>query len=250
MRLRIMLGVLLLFMVMPARADVLHDLWEKYAAMSIESRATTKQDPAFPGRDKSTQTKDRSGAFYEPWKYRPATYELHYDSQQVLAAAVYGLALNAKDIDKTLDRNVFLNNVLGFHYSVDQICTWIGAVHNNEADPMTAEERTFVKELELDGVLTLRDGRCSGTGAVRHILAVTKGRKRSLEQNLRHERLHVFWDEDQDFRDAARSAWKALSEEQRAEAKQALRQYSQSNEAQLVEEWAIKQAEKTLRNVP
>lgn len=53
----------------------------------------------------------------------------------------------------------------------------------------------------------------------------------------------MFWDEDSVFREKAQQEWKALSEEERQKIRKTLYQYAQGNEAQLVEEWAVKRAE-------
>lgn len=94
-----------------------------------------------------------------------------------------------------------------------------------------------------DGVIAIKGGNFVPTGKYSHILAASQGKKRSFSDNLRHERLHVFWDEDSVFRERAQQEWKTLSEEERQKIRKTLHQYAQENEAQLVEEWAVKRAE-------
>lgn len=250
MRMGAALIVLIMVLAMPLRAEILCNIWEKYAAGATEGELIPKQEKAFPGRNKTSREPDRADFFYNPWKYRATTYEQHFASQRALAASVYGLALSAGDIDATMKRDVFLNNVLGFHYSVAQVCSWLMPAGGTPPLPLTVDEQNFVDELKQDGVIALEQNQCSAAGLIQHVVAATQGRKRTFEQNLRHERLHVFWDEDQEFRDASYSEWKTLSEQQRVEVKNELHQYAQSNELQLIEEWAVKQAEKNRRDIP
>jgi hypothetical protein len=95
-----------------------------------------------------------------------------------------------------------------------------------------------------DGIVRIVDGKAAPGGAVRHILGAAPGTKRSFETTLRHERLHVLWDEEATFSGEYRQRWDAMSAGEKQEIRKSLSVYSQSNEAQLTEEWAIHQAEK------
>ena len=222
----------------PARALLLEDLWNKYA-------------PLAPGQQEARQTPGRvmgapqglgTAAFDYYWKYRRRTYELHFDNPAALAGSVYGLALHAGDVSPSLPREKFLGGVLGFHYSVNQICNWLNAVAAKR-QTLSAGESAFVGILLLDGVITMADGGWQGTGKARHVLGAAPGKKRGFAENLRHERLHVFWDEDSAFRARELDAWRKMPEAERAQVRAQLKNYAQDNEPQLIEEWAVKRAE-------
>jgi hypothetical protein len=178
------------------------------------------------------------------WKYRAVTYELYFASSAVLARSVYGLAIQSGDVDKTMPLDRFEKGVRGFHYSVAQVCAWIDAVFADDRAVHTDEERRLIRWLLDDGVVKIVDGKeAVPGGTVSHILGAAPGRKRSFEINLRHERLHVFWDEDAVFSSEYRQKWDAMSAGEKQKVQKSLSAYSQSNEAQLMEEWAISQAE-------
>lgn len=83
------------------------------------------------------------------------------------------------------------------------------------------------------------------SGPVRHVLGAAPGHKRTFGDNLRHERLHIRWDEDPGFREKSEKQWAALSDDQKAQARRQLPQYPA--EAQLIEEWAVGLAEKNTK---
>ena len=232
-----------------AQAAVLHELWDKYQNMTEAAGAKAAQSTMaksgasqkFPGRVLGTAQGKGEASFHFPWKYRAVSYELHYDKGENLARSIYGLALAVKDVSPDLPKEKFFRGVLGFHYGVDQICSWLNAA--SEKNTLSDEENVFLGLLLQDGVVRLGDKGFEPTGRYRHVLGAAGGKKRSFAQNLRHERLHVFWSEDDTFRTAGQSDWQAMSEDERNAAKAALPNYDQSNEPQLVEEWAIKRAE-------
>ena len=155
--------------------------------------------------------------------------------------------MHAGDISANLPREKFYSGVLGFHYSVSQICAWLNAVMAGQQG-LSAEEGGFVGLLLQDGVVAVANGRWQQGSAITHVLAAAPGKKRTFAANLHHERLHVFWDEDEAFRTRETGAWNGLSQAERDEQREKLKQYNQKNEAQLVEEWAVVRAENS--NMP
>jgi hypothetical protein len=228
------LHVFFVFVVLAAGICRAHDL-------RIENSAA---HAAFsPGRLLGAPTQEREAAFRFAWRYRAITYELHYDAPAALARTVYGLALHAGDIDGAMTPDLFIRGVLGYHYSLDQVCSWLNDMLDRKNPDTALDEAILVGMLLQDGILRIKDGRFQSTGLVGHVLAAAPGKKRQFDANLRHERLHVFWDEDADFREQSRQDWKNLSESERAQALKSLARYASGNEKQLIEEWAIARAE-------
>ena len=137
--------------------------------------------------------------------------------------------------------------MLGCHYSLEQVCAWLNDAFTQQKT-LTAEESALVGLLLQDGVLSVVNGRWQAGGHVRHVLAAAPGKKRDFAKNLRHERLHVYWDEDAAFRERETAAWAGLSEAERQKQRDRLKNYNQSNEQQLIEEWAVVRAENS--NMP
>ena len=200
---------------------------------------------AAPGRLFRAGTEENRRSFAEPWRYREHAYELHYDDSRSLARVSYALALHARDIDQSLPVEKFLGGVLGFHYSVDQVCAWLNSVTAGTSPDPALDEAVLAGFLLSDRVISFRQGRFAPAGRVRHVLAASAGKKRSFDSTLLHERLHVFWDEDAAFRERMIKEWQALPEERKAAEKKRLSRYAGDNEAQLLEEWAIHHAERT-----
>ena len=241
-----------------AYAHLVEDLWEKYAPESSESVAPPSVTPApagpvqdsglKPGRDFSAAASGGdSPAFLEPWKYREKTYELHYAEPEKLAQSIYSLALHAGDISADLPREKFLGGVLGFHYSVSQICAWLNDVFAWSKD-LSAEENAFIGLLLQDGVVRVTNGSWHEGPQINHVLGAAPGKRKAFDETLHHERLHVYWDEDEAFRTRETQAWENLSEAERETQRDRLKNYNQNNEQQLIEEWAVIRAENS--NMP
>jgi hypothetical protein len=259
----IFLVVLFLSMnvVQPARAEILQELWDKYSALENgqdrQSREMKTRDaqssgaqaenqeksPATPGRIIGSATPERETAFNYPWRFRSVTYELHFSDPEALARLAYGIALFTRDVDKSLPREKFISGVLGFHYGTRQICDWINAVTAGTFPGPELNELRLLGMLLQDDVITVRDSRFVPAGGITHVLAAAPGKKRSYAENLRHERLHTFWDEDPAFRQEAEAQWNALTREQQEEAMKKLGRYAEDNIGQLIEEWAVHQSE-------
>ena len=228
----------LLIPAIPAQSRNTQELWNKFLEKAQTS--TAPRTGKLPGRFFGARDAARVAAFEEPWKYRAATYELHYADSAALARTVYGLAVHARDIEPSVSRERFVAGVQGWHYSVPQICAWLNAVFDGaEATP---EELALAGFLIKDGVLTLKNGSFVPGPTIKHVLAAAPGKKRSFRNNLLHERIHVFWDENAAFRKTAETRWNRMTEEERTSARQSLKQYA-DNPPQILEEWAVRQVE-------
>ena len=239
------LVLLALLAASPCRAGVLEDMWAKYSPVE----ETVAGQASAPGRILGKPDREREAAFLYSWRYRAVTYELHYDEPAALARTVYGIALHAGDIDGTLAPERFIGGVLGYHYSTDQVCAWLNDVLDRKSPGPALDETVLVGMLLQDGIIGITDGRFRTAGKIKHILAAAPGKKRQFDTNLRHERLHIFWDEDNAFREQGQEDWKNLSESARAEALKKLARYASGNEKQLIEEWAIARAESSNMNM-
>lgn len=231
-----------LFAAAPCRAEILEELWQKYSGMEAP-RAETPQPAVFPGVILGApQGKDES-AFDYPWKFRGRSYEMHFENPEELARSIYSLALAAGDVSPDLPLEKFYGGVLGFHYSIRQAADWLNnALKNGKA--LSAQESRLAGRLLLDDALKIGPDGFAPAGGIDHILGSAPGQKRSFAANLRHERLHVYWDENPDFRQEREAQWRTLAESEKDNIRKELKNYNQGNESQLIEEWAIKRAEK------
>lgn len=220
--------------------DNLRKIWEGYAGKTAQPQPRIEK---YPGR--LVGSDPTLAAFWNDsgWKYRASSYELYFASSASLARSVYGLAIQSGDVDATMPLERFEKGVRGFHYSAQQVCGWINAVFAERMPVYTDEEHRLIFWLLKDGVVHVVDGRAIPGTSIRHVLGAAPGTKRGFEPTLIHERLHVLWDEDPSFATEFKAKWDGLSTEEKQAARQGLAAYSQSNEAQLIEEWAVKQAE-------
>lgn len=223
----------------PCRAELSPSLWDSYLALAQNTRpANFLQCPGRLLRNAQTG----AAAFSHEWKYRKTTYELHFDSRQTLARTVYDLALHSGDIPSSVSRERVEAGVEGFHYGINQICAWLNDVFQGKRETPVRETLLFIGYLLQDQVLVLQEGTFVPGKKIRHVLAAAEGRKRSMEENLNHERLHVFWDEDPGFMKQARKAWGALPSSEQQRERDRLKQYAEDDGLRL-EEWAVREAQ-------
>lgn len=221
------------------QAHVLEELWNKYAP---EDFRETKPLPT-PGILPDQAPGTGESLFSYQWKYRPRTFEIHYDNPERLAKGIYSLALFAGDISGELPIEKFYKGVTGFHYSSQQIADWLNDILARHA-VLPPEENELVGDLLKGGVIRIgRNGFMPGDG-LSHVLGAAPGKKRTFADNLLHERLHVFWDEDSQMREQAEAQWARLNDQEKDAIRKRLKNYNQGNEKQLLEEWAILEAEK------
>jgi hypothetical protein len=230
--------------------DGLKDLWDKYSSLiktnqiSVTDEILDSEKKQFPGIIKGGNPYGQGeSAFNYKWKYRSETYEMHFDSPLNLASSIFNLAIFSGDIEKSFPKEFFVKGVQGFHYSVDQICNWLNDSSTN-AEKLSDEELAFVGTLLLDKLIFF-DGQKykKGKEVVNHILGASPGKKRSFDKNLRHERLHVFWDNDQSFRETWVNKWNSLNADEKQIIFKKMKNYDQKNVDQIIEEWAIKENE-------
>lgn len=245
-----------------SEAQTIEDIWNKYLPATQPEGANSRADveatlqgerngkdvaPAsstefFPGRQIGRPQGSGEAAFVYPWKYRHQTYELHYENPQLLARSVYGLAIFTGDVSDDLPKETFYSSVKGFHYDIKQVCEWLNYIIKNERE-LTVEEKFLINLLIEDKFIIFKENTYSPGEGVSHLVAAAPGSSRSFANNLRHERLHVYWDEDVYFQSQFRAKWILLSNSEKEKVREKLKNYNQNNEQQLIEEWAIKISE-------
>ena len=245
-----------------AQTDGLSSVWDRYANQTPPSAVPGNEDPrprrmwdhflkriplpgqaAYPGRHVGDDPSLAGFMGKSNWPHRATSYELYFAQSSALARSVYGLAVKSGDVDATTPLDRFEKGVRGFHYGIGQVCAWFNAVLAGQMPFYTDEERLLALWLLKDGAMDVVAGKAVPSGRIHHVLGAAPGKKRSFEATLRHERLHVLWDEDAAFADRYREQWNSLSVAEKQAARDRLSAYSQSNEAQLIEEWAIADAE-------
>ena len=184
------------------------------------------------------------GLFFENWRYRNTTYEILFFTKAKLAQMIYDLALFSKDLDKSVSLARFKRGAQGFHYSTELVVTWANDLAKRQQNIASAGATTFLEKLHNDKVLFKSEGSCRATGKVQHIIGAAPGKKRSLALNLNHERWHVMWDENPQFRELYLGKWQTLSDSQKRTLLQGFIGYNQEREMQIVEEWAVKENER------
>lgn len=223
-----------------ANAHVLEEAWKKYAGMAGQSEKPAEIET--PGKIFGKAPGTGESAFDYPWKYRSRTYEMHYSNPLGLAKSIHSLALYAHDVSPDLPKEKFYRGVLGFHYSARQIAGWLNEALENHKE-LDASENALAGLMLSEGIIRLGKNGFEPAGSIKHVLGSAPGKKRSFARNLRHERLHVFWDEDEAFRSREQQAWRQLTDAEKADIRAKLKNYDPKNEAQLVEEWAVGRTE-------
>lgn len=219
-------------------------LFTKYQELSTQKPTTPKLDlstfqtdvAGWPGMIYGKEQGTGESSFNFAWPYRHIAFEMHIQDQKQLSAMIYSLAVHAKDITKDTPRDKFYKGVSGFHYSIEQICDWLNDPNKIE---LSAEERGFVQQLENHGVIKKEANQYTAASGIKHVLAASASKKRSFERNLRHERLHIFYDEDQAFRNSCLERFKTLDVVEQKEILKNYSHYNQENLPQLIEEWAV-----------
>ncbi|MDR1084622.1 MAG: hypothetical protein LBP22_07100 [Deltaproteobacteria bacterium] len=214
-------------------------LWDKYADR------LDQDDPKYPHRIFYDSNDEIDALVNSAWKYKNRTYELYYNDTVKLARHIYNIAIFTNDITKEVSLERFEKGIQGFHYSIDQICSWI---NSKSIDIFTYDELQLVLYLIADGIIVLKDGKFISAGKVNHILGVAPGKKRSMKTVSSHERLHVIWDEDADLKNEYTQKWRALSQADKDKVVSSLKGYSLSKEEQLIEEWFVRELENSYFN--
>jgi len=236
-------AALLLALAAPAWAGI-SPLWDKYISL-YEANQPNHETTTFQGRVLGNWSERPSSLFNAVWPYRHNSYELLCADAATLARLIYGLALHAKDLDPSVDLARFERGAQGFHYGVDQITAWANDLLHGKFPLHSAQELALLGWLVEDGVLRAQDGALLPTGMAAHVLGAAPGKSRGLALNLDHERLHVLWDEDEAFRAERQAAWQALSDADKEAVYARLKGYDRTNQPQIIEEWAVYNAETT-----
>lgn len=179
------------------------------------------------------------------WNGRAITYELYFASATELARTVYDLAIQAGDLSPDISLERFERGAQGFHYNCAQLTAWADSVRSGQSGLTTPESRALLDELFAHGILATQHGQTTCPGPITHLMGAAAGKKRSFQLNLNHERLHILWDQDQDFRTQAQRRWHNLTAQEKEQARAALPGYSSVSDEQFIEEWAVRQAEAT-----
>lgn len=180
-------------------------------------------------------------AFDYAWQYRFKTYELVFENATDLAAMIFSLAISAGDVSPDTPKAKFLKGVSGFHYSIDQILEWL----NTKGQELSSDEQSLRDYLLKDKVIAKTgDVYVKSSAKIDHVLGCAKGKKRTYEQNLCHERLHVLWDLDFEFKQKFTAQFEDMALQEQMAIFKSMPQYNQDNLPQLLEEWAVGEAEK------
>jgi hypothetical protein len=232
--------VVLFFTAFSHSASTTENLWTKYA--SKVRPPTLMGSKETPGRIIGAIQANELDVFIAPWKFRKITYELHYANQMELASAVFSLAVHAGDVEPSISSQRFYAGVQGFHYSTEQICTWMNDVFAGRFRSPESSEIILIGYLIQDNVIVVRDGMFVPSDTATHVLAAAPGKKRTFLKNLLHERAHVVWDEDQTFRLQAEALWNKMTPEETEQVRASLKQYAQ-RPSLLIKEWAVRELE-------
>ncbi len=209
----------------------------------VAQSADIKGPDEYPGWIAGDWSERPEALFREAWVHRSTTCEILFPSQKEIAHTIYGLALFTKDLDRAVTLERFSKGAMGFHYSIKQIIEWATAVTTEDWEIRTREEEILLTYLISEGILVKKNGGFVAGRGIKHIVGAAAGNKRNLPLNLKHERLHVLWDENLRFKVKWVSKWEALNEDQRAAVFEKLKGYNREDEMLIIEEWAVRQNE-------
>jgi hypothetical protein len=220
---------------------LLSDIWDSYSNSAVNKNANKN----YIFRIYGILNNDMEELIKSSWQYKDITYELYYDSMTKLAHQIYDIAIFSNDLSKDVSMERFEKGVQGFHYSIDQICSFL---NSQQIDSYSYNELQFILYLINDEVVNFSGGVFVPSGKVKHILGVAPGKKRTMKVVSYHERLHVIWDEDAKLKNEYQEKWKNLTAEEKDSVIKSLKGYSLDKEDQLVEEWFVRQLENNYFN--
>jgi len=221
----------------PAEAEI-QALWEKYSSVVSETEELRieRQDP---GKIIGELPEKSRKLFFADWPYRGITFEIFFSQKKELGRWIYGIALFNRDIDRSISLERFERGCQGFHYSISQIVNWANAVLKGELKFNTNEEFILLCSLMHDGAISIVNGKWVAMGRIKHILGATGSIKRDLKLNLNHERIHIIWDNDPNFKEKYIKKWNKLPEKNKEQIFQKFKDYDRTNINQIIEEWAV-----------
>ena len=213
-------------------------LWEKYYSVHSEMEEPRIENQ-YPGKIIGEWPEKPRKLFFTDWSNRGTTYEILFSNKKELGRSIYGIALFTRDIDRSIRLERFERGCQGFHYSISQVVNWANAVLNGKLKLDTNEEFSLLYFLMHDGAISIVRSKWVATGRIKHILGATTSLKRDLKLNLNHERVHIVWDEDLNFREKYKKKWNKLPEKNKKQILQNLKNYDRTNIKQIIEEWAV-----------
>lgn len=206
-------------------------------------RGTPGQPGKIFGEEDTKPSEEELKIFQWGWRYRPICYEMYYANLRDLARGVYGLALHTEDIDIKTNFSRFTNMVQCCHYSINQVCNWANEVFTGKFKNFSPEETILLGSLIQDGALRIENGKFVPIGLISYIIVAAPGKRQTLVQGLEHQRLHIFWRENEAFRTQVQKLWKNLSEKDSEVARKRLQPMFGDDENRMIEEWAVQEAE-------
>lgn len=200
----------------------------------------------FPGWIVGSWHQPPTHLLLRPWPFREQTYVILLPDKKTLARMIYHLALFARDLDPQISLEQFEGGAQGFHYSLTQLLDWLNSLTSDPQPTLSSETTLFIQQLLADGVIAKQGHSYHPNGRITHIIGAAPGHKRDLALNLNHERLHVLWDLNPDFRASWLKKWQALTPDQKQHILAQFKGYEQQDELHLVEEWAVRESEHAL----
>lgn len=177
------------------------------------------------------------------WPYKSISYEIIAGSKTDLSRLIYGIARYVKDIDSTISIKHFENGVLGFHYSIDQIINWANDIQHGKINFKSPGEIFFLNLLVQDKIIHLHDGMWESATSIKHVIGASESKSRPLLLNLTHERIHVLWDVDIEFKKSIEKKWLSLNSDEQELVFKSLKNYNKENINQIIEEWGVRDHE-------
>lgn len=225
----------------------IRSLFAKYHPQPDEQKelVTLSRSDDFPGALVGNVSLQKMTYFHQNWRFRRASYEMLFTKADSMCPIIYGLAIYSKDIRPDVPLSRFSAGVQGFHYAIGQVTDWLNAVNLGTFKRYEESESFLERRLLDDGVIRIDNGKYSATGSVRHIVGAAPGKKRTLLNNLTHERFHIIWDEDDSFRATWLSRWHAMSEGEKGCILQSFEKkgYAVESEEGIAEEWAVRSSD-------
>jgi len=198
----------------------------------------------FPGWIIGKWKSRQDDLFFHNWRYRKITYEILFPSKSSLAELIYSLACYTKDLDESVSLERFKRGAQGFHYSVEQLVQWANSLVKNQESLSKIDDRILLQKLLDDQVLVKSTNGYKDTGKILHLIGAAPGKKRGLALNLNHERWHIIWDEDIEFRELCLRKWQNLPNDQKSAVFRSFPGYNHANKMLIIEEWAVKEKER------
>lgn len=172
----------------------------------------------------------------------PKTMCVFFQDQELLGSYIYELAIDANDINKSVDLSNFKRGVNGCHYSAIQVASWANSNIINGAIT-----HPLIMFLIDSGFLQRESHWIWPTKNFKHLVLVTDTRRRGVQENIIHEFFHVRYDLDFNFRKQIMTAWQILENDEKNKFLHERKSYNVSLMDQMIEEWGIRAVEKKVQ---